>query len=533
MQFTRCMHPVTSQMCLYLDLEGLDIYGNMSVEDQKALNEFLYFRIGTYEALKPKMPEELFQDVVRPVNKLFRVLSDRSLKILAVMFLDIHSLVLNKLSNVEVDILDHLNVVTDYISEYLVKVDASIDLYSHIRRIVSDDVVIPDFTNLGNRPQDHPDKTFSTDEVRLASEITVICKLMMPILGVIIETCKKKIDTHMKELYVVSSLRGYLNLHYIDIMMKLKAYVTNTIQQHYSENISLTFSGMSSGVVNEITFASLLVRRFVGVNLYQRDCNLMTYIVSFVRSSTANIGGRGAVESITKPNDISVNDEGNTSMLEAESMRSIATADLPALIEIAAEQTISQFIHLYELDVVAYEEALKYHKFNILNINPVSVYLLTLIFGRTLGGAYNVNLLTYEYASKLVIVLQLLLAKLGAGDLVPLLTAERSVVVKEVMTPVDNMIHANWKDSSEYIKLNKRFPYVVDNITWDTGLKTIVTYITKHDHIVKTAPVILESIGIADSYNGTVFQYNDGIIKSICRLIIMFTTVYVSSVLEE
>lgn len=535
MKFTRCLHPVIGKICLYLDLEGLDIFGDIPDEERRVLEEFLYFRITTYEALKPKIPEDIFTAIVRPVNKLFADMDEASRKIMAVMLVDIHGVALEQLNNTTYSTAQGaIRAVSEYVANYLNNVDATINLHQRIVDVVNNDIIIPDFSNLGNRPQDSKDKTFTSDEVQLVSEIVVMCKLLMPIFGVMIESTKKKVDTHMKELYVMMTLSGYLNKYYATIMAKLKDYVTNIIQQNYSDNIAYTFKGMSSGIVDEMTFSSLLVRRFVGVNLYQKDCNLMTYIIAFVRSSTANIGGRGSIESITKPSEFGTGgDEGNTSMLEAESIRSIATADLPSLIEISAEHTVRQFIDLYELDTDLYDSIVKYYSFNMLSINPVAIYLITLIFGRSLGGAYNVNLLTYESACRLVIVLQLLLIKLEAYDLVPLVTSERSITVKDVMTPVDNMIHANWKDSIEYIKLNKRFPHVIDGITWDSGLKVIVTYLTKYVHIVKCAPGVLELIGTTPAYNDTVFQYDDGIIKSICRIIIMFTTIYVANNPEE
>lgn len=533
MKFNRCIHPVTSQICLHIDLEGLDIFGDVTPEEKRSASEFLYFRISTYEVLKPKIPVELFEEIIRPVNKVFSVLDEKSLKILAVMFIDLHMLVLERLNDYD-SVQTQISVVTDHISEYLLRVDEMINLHGAIKSVVDNDIIVPDFTNLGTRPQDSKEKTFSSVQVKNVSEVAVLCKVMMPILGVAIEACKKKVDTHVKELYVVSSLRGFINKYYEEIIMKLKDYVSDAIESNYSENIAYTFSGMSAGVVHEVTFAALLVRRFVGVNLYQENCNLMTYIITFVRSSTANIGGgRGAVECITKPSDMSVGDEGNTSMLEVESMRSVATADLPILIELAADQTIPMFMDLYGLSDKEYKKALKYYHVNHCGLNPISVYLLTLIFGKSLGGAYNVNLLTFENASKLLVVLQLLLIKLGAYDLVPLLTAKRSLTTKEVMTPVDNMIHANWKDTNEFAQLNRRFPYIIDGITWSTGLKSVVMYITSNTLLVNTAPNLLELMALDSSYNGMVFRYGDGIITSICRLILMFTSTYMGGIKSE
>jgi hypothetical protein len=533
MRFTRCVHPITGQICLYIDLEGLDIYGNATPEERRSAAEFLYFRISTYELLKPKVPNELFEDIIRPVNKVFSILDERALKILAVMYIDLHMLVLDRLSDQD-SVQNLISEVTDHISEYLIRIDEMINLHNAIKTVVDTDIVVPDFTNLGNRPQDSEEKTFSTQEVKIVSEIAVLCKLMAPILGVLIETCKKKVNTHIKELYVVSALKGFINKYYEKIIMKLKDYVSDAISSNYSDNLSYTFNGMSVGIVHEVTFAALLVRRFVGVNLYQENCNLMTYIITFVRSSTANIGGnKSTVECITKPSDMSVGDEGNTSMLEAESMRSIATADLPILIELAANQTIPVFMDLYGLSDEEYEKALKYYHINHCGMNPVSVYLLTLVFGKSLGGAYNVNLLTFENASRLLVVLQLLLIKLGVYDIVPLVTAKRSVTAKETMSPIDNMIIANWKDTNEFAQLNRRFPYMIDGIAWYTGLKSIVTYITGNILLVNTAPNLLEMMQIDSSYNGMVFRYDDGIITSICRLILMFTSTYVGNVQSE
>ena len=525
MKFERKNHPATGQLCLYIDTDGID-FSDVINAPISVIQEYFYFRISTFDVLKLKTDDTAFDYTFRPVTLLFDSLTPSERKVMAMMYFDIHQLILDKFKTEE-DIRRNIDSTIVSIRTYLSQVEAALSLVNKIKKIVRDTIPIPDFTGIGTRPQDSEAMTFTEDMVREVTSIAVICKLMTPIIGTFIEFCKKKLDTNVKELQVVSILKDVLETHFRAITVQLKEYIVQHIKQRYKDNLNSTFTGQTEIYVQESIFAAVLVRRFISINLYQRDCNLMTYIVSCVRSATHSIGGfnsKYSMQEIRTPMESHANDDGNTSMLEAESQKSLTTADIPVLIEVAANRSVHQYLDLYMLDVSHFEEAYRYYSANPFGFNKVAVYLVTLVFGSAVGGASNVNLLTHDNAVKLISILQLLFIQLGVPELADLVTAKRSLSAKETFTTTDTLIAANWRESNEYITMCKRFPYAINGITWNTELTDIVDYILKNYFIINTAPIIHSLKGTPISSNDCLFTYDDALITRIVRVIIMFTS---------
>lgn len=96
---------------------------------------------------------------------------------------------------------------------------------------------------------------------------------------------------------------------------------------------------------------TIITKRFVGVDLYRKDGNIVKYIASCCRSSAEpHISAANAVKIISDPVDLEKKDEGNTSRIEAESRQTETTADVPILIRVAANRLWQTVIEKEELD---------------------------------------------------------------------------------------------------------------------------------------------------------------------------------------
>ena len=60
-----------------------------------------------------------------------------------------------------------------------------------------------------------------------------------------------------------------------------------------------------------------------------------------------------------------------------------------------------------------------------------------------------------------------------------------------MQTAVDNMLRATYNSTYEYRNVDQRFPWSIVELRWDNQLREIVEYLTMHNHIQNTSPVVL------------------------------------------
>lgn len=536
MRFVRKLHPSNGQFSVYLDMEGLSLpipklEGSTSTieEDNNNLDTFCYFKISTFDVLRPKKEEDdFFDDVFRPIHAFFDICTHEERVALATMYLNMHYDILDKLRVTE-DVQQNISEVTTGLSKYLAEVDSRIDIVGKLRRIVDETIPVPMFNNIGDRPQDSEEMTFHRESVLELATVVLLSKLMTPIFGVFIERCKKKMDTALKELHTVGILKDIFENRFRCIVLKLKNFLFNLIKPHVKDEIKYVYHGYTLYLVVEQIFAAIVVRRFVNVNLHQPNCNIMTYITACARSAINSAGStasshKSSVGEIKKPEELH-GDDGNTSILEVESRRSVRTADQLGLVDLATNCVIRTFLFEYEIPKDKYEEAVAYYMENPSPLNIIGVYLLCTYFGKALGGAGSVASMSVISSTKLIALLQIALIKLGYPELVHILTVKKALFDKVIPTQVDNMIRATWNNTYEYRNVAQRFPYSIVDLRWDTKLEEIVDYITTYNHFQNTAPVICEMMGETDEKNETIYMYNDTIVKQLCGFLSTITVV--------
>ena len=555
MKFERKIHPQSGYTAVFLNLEGLDISHELNLVPQDfsvtetceedglsntlpvttaehldIIEQCCYFRISTYDILKQRSgASDCFEDVFRPVHLFFDTCTDAEKKLIGAMYVRMHYLILDKIRTAQ-DLTDMLTTVTNDLGLQLMVLDQQIDICGRIQAIVEQHVPIPSFDNAGGRPQDTAEMTFVKEDVVELVAIVVLCKMMTPIFGVYIERCKKKMDNSLKELHCVCIMHQILMNRYKRVILKLTNFLNGLIKPMIQDTIAYVFNGYTLPVLCQHIYAAILTRRFVNVNLFQEDCNLMTYITVCARSavrtagSTASNHKKNSVKEIKKPKEL-YDDDGNTSVLEIESRQSCRTADQIAIVELAVEETIRHWLLENDVPYAVFEEAVEYYTdASPVSVTPINTYLIASLFGRRLCGAASVEIMSITANIKMIVLLQLALMQYGYPELVHLCSVSKMLMGKAILTRTDNLIKATWDNTFEYRNLTLRFPWSIIDISWDTKLKDIVDYLITNRFVQNTAPVLCERMGQTDDGNGTPFEYQDNVIKQICAVLEMITT---------
>jgi hypothetical protein len=540
MKFERITDPVSGQNAIRLDLEGLDLaqdleklFHNSAVSIGAIIEKLSVIVVTTYDILKTKAAGmDSFDDVFKPVHTFFEQLTPVEQKKLAIFYLSAHYEILDKLKNRE-DIIANIELLTGILSDMIYQVDMELGISEKLRAIVEKDIPIPSFTNIGDRPQDSVEMTFLRDEVIDLASIVLLCKMLTPIFGAYIERCKKKMDTSLKEMHCVGILQKVFRAKHEKIILKLENFITKLIAPYIKDEMTYIFNGYTLPHVAYQICAAILTRRFVNVNLYQPNCNLMTYITACARSAITSAGStasnsRSSVEAIKDPKELH-GDDGNTSLLEVESRRSFKTADYLGIIELAVENTILNWINEYDVSWETFKEACDWYEFNPITITPINTYAVALLFHRTIGGAKSVEALNVKTITNMIVLSQFCLFHLGFPNLVPLVSISKTIYGKVMPSQVDNLLRVTWNNTFEYRNINERFPFPIVDLKWDNKLKEVVDYLILHNHIQNLAPTMCALTGIDESLNGHPYQYKDTVMKDMCSLIDLLTANYAAA----
>ena len=258
--------------------------------------------------------------------------------------------------------------------------------------------------------------------------------------------------------------------------------------------------------MTSIALDTIIIKRFVNVDLYRPDGNVIKYIASCCRSGAdsqqQNASMSAAVRIITDPVELD-KDEGNASRMESESKQSIRTADVPVMIRIAAKDTIRKIIIAENIDPELVDSVFAYYRKNMVVMNPISEFLLCTYYGQDIGGGSGIMMLNAELVSQLAALLQIICAKKGVTNLAHALTFN-STYNDKVPSFENTSFITSWKSSSAYTECRKVLPAGFGELDWDVKLKSIVDFLCKKNCIYNTSPVVWDIIN-TPSLNGKIY----------------------------
>lgn len=517
MRFLKRMDSI-GKAYVYLDLEGLKIPG--IVFDPEPL---LSFRIETYAVLKANASEFNWEVVFSTTHQFLKTLNEEEKQKFASMIILMHYEIMQKM-NTEQDLDGKvMTQLETTLSQLLSQFDQDINLMNRLIEFTDASIPIQSFAGVGERAQDTVEMTFFRDDVVRLTAVVLLCKLMTPIFGIFIESCKKRMDNAYKEIHCVAILKDILANRCRPLTEKLSFFITKIIKPMLNRvKLTHVYNGYTFSVITQQIYAAMLTRRFIAVDLFKPNGNLITYVTSCARAAAqtqfSSTGFKTAVAEIIPPREQASEEDGNVSNLEAESRSSSKTADFNVIIEAAVRQLKDRFVAENDLDREAIEAAEWYYSMNHITLTPCNSYLLGILFDSYLCGAKSVEMLDGKSLNSLIPIMQAYFIQQGYVDLVHAVSVTPTGQLKAFLTGNDTQLKTTWNNSFEYRNCDLKFPYSVNDIRWDTGLKKIVDNLTSEIMLYNTAPSLLEKLQ-EESKNGEQFVTPDGLSRSICAFI--------------
>jgi len=501
----------------FIDMQGLDI--NTTTETFP--EDLLVFNIKTYNKLDYK-ENMVHWKVFNIVNEFLDTLSQDDLIELGRLYGRIGYILKHEFKDIAM-IADITNRINSMVWETFSKTQLS----SKLEQFVSDsNIPFPDLKDIGNRPQDNPETTFYYHEYVKLTTIVIICKMFFPIFGEIISITKKALDNTLKETHCITILKDVLANDFGPLTYKLQQYIYNAIARTSNgspkHTLTAAFNGYTVDRFTLYIYASTLVKKFVNVDLFKPDGNIMTYVMSCVRgtieSITSNMSKSNSVMERENPQEFSSSGEGNMSRMETESYSTKSTVDIPVITKIGTELMINRFITELNIDKKVFNAAIAYHKSHPIPVTCINKYVLATMFGHRIGGAYGINLLNANIYTKLVILTQLYAISINNLDIVHTLSIAPTDSIKTKYSIVDSRIKMDKGAGFAYRNCKAMFPYAIGNITWDSKAKEILDYIITKIHVYNTAPVIWEMLN-QEEKNSEIFTYQENVVTCIIEFI--------------
>lgn len=535
--------------CIYLDMEGVELgirdvpkigHYSLNEEEFQKLSEtsepFKMFRVDTYNVLKPTNSSFNWNCVFGPVNHFLKSLNADECRIIAETLISVHHDIISEMQY-GTNLSSNLIEITRNLAQQLDGMEREINLCARLEAYVSDpqNMDIPLFENAGKRAQDKEDMTFHRPEVVLLTAITMLNKLLCPVLGVFIEHCKKQLDNSLKELHCVNMIMPILYRNYPELVPKLKWYIRCIIKPNVKNTVEYVANGFTLELESQKSFANILVRKLVSVNLFKEGGNLMTYITASIKESTRTPTfmsvTRNAIKEMENPTESSsspTSEEGNTSALEYGSRCSDHTVDFPVLTGLAARSLIQNTINEEEINPDLFEECLAYYRMNLITITPINLYLLATTYGYSLGGAKSIWALNMKEIVELITIFQFQCLKRGYHALIPAVSLGEVThlglpAIKVIQTQYDSQLKTAWNASFEYRNCKAKFSTMIGTLEWDTVIKEMVEFLISSNKSVNLPFYFLEQLKI-EHLNQKEYRYPEFIIKSICGYTLDVTT---------
>lgn len=517
-----------------LNIDDLDI------PNKENLEHLLLFNIGkTYVKLtnigKVVKPDEHRDGPLRDdnwdvtfanVNQFFNSLTKEQQTVLAQGFIMIHHTI-QDFFNSNFNILN-ISQTMRKVAEQLDEVDLAIDLMGSLRKYVDNNMVVGLYEGAGKRAQDSDKLTFQPEQVKDLMGITLLCKMLCPIYGVIISNVEKFVDTKLKETHCVAILTKMYQRRCPELIEKLMHYIGHTVKQHSEESASGLMHGYDDNSLSYHMYGILMVRQFVNVDLRVRNGNLMTYIIVSVKRAINTI--RSAVKRnptySRKPITSKHEEDGNTAQLEIDSMTSKKTLDVGPIINAAVDPAIREYMATYQIDNESYQESLRFYQSHPITPNPINKDVNAMFFSRKLGGGNGLLMLRGPEYTKITALMQLIIFSLDINfhELGHMMTANiADTAVDTTINPSTFKVRVG--SSQSYRAVKQMFdcnPYGIRGKDWDAHVTKVTENITTNKYIYNTSTFLWNWLQEDDdevvNLNGKIFAPSDITITAMCSL---------------
>ena len=418
-------------------------------------------------------------------------------------------------------------------------------------------IPIPPLDYAGTNASRHTeDMTFREEEYYVLLAISVVCKILCPVWGDLIQRTVGIIDNEMKETHYINIIEPFLTLGKFKVVRdKLYNYVSNTIDTakrgtYSTASFAATMGGVSSDKFDHIVFSTLIVKKYVIVDLYApvgedgRNGNITIWTWTCAKNSFTSLqqtlNRRCKIMprlDIFDKNEHGGGDEENKiSHLEHSSRITEVTADIPILIKFGVKMAISRLKKKYAISEIEYCQALDYYTRNRIQVTTLNKIMVGIFFGNDVGGAQGLKYLDLSTYTELVIITQIYIAtQYEYHDVVQLLTANTPVEenVVPALYSVNTRITQTARQTREHRDCESSFPFTIGKVNIPTVLKRIQDYIVKYHHYTNMAPMVSAILDKEPVKQGTLILYDDLIMQQCCDVILQIINPAARRVIRE
>lgn len=426
------------------------------------------------------------------------------------------------------------------------------------------DVPFRSFEGKVLRGHDTKEKTFFEQDYVEVTAISVMCKILSPILGESISLLKPPItDKENKEFFTFKIFEPVLTAphsEFLRVYDKLKFYLSSTIEStmsgrnnnpnnaHSSMSFTMGDNGYCDKRFIEMICAIVMTKKLVTFDIFKTETvgktpNIMTYIyvVTFETADSKLSTVQSGTNRMPRfdPTD-GAGQEDNTTQLENTARVSKVSFDIPILATVAVEFETPKIIQEYGIDPAAFDKACRYYTKNMIVPSPFNRAIIASLLGRRLGGSAMLLYLRMDAYIKFLVATQFILIQRGFPDLAILLsstTPQRPRV--EPMTSSAARITANYNKTAEYLDCAKLFPGFSEKLTegrsetgrritesefisFETHIARLVRWLVDYDHFINIPPFMWKMLGYDKDdrpMQGDTIALDEGVMKRVCKFL--------------
>lgn len=520
-------HNGNRDVCLNID--------NLDFPDKEKYSQLLLFVSTAYTVHrnKPKVvtnnnnrttvtPQELWDTVFYSVNQFFITLSvDDQKKIAMTLMMMHHALV----EFIRADQPERLILFTHDLGSHLVQLNTEIQLCRKLELFVENNIPIGDFSDAGTRAQDTEELTFYRPEVVKLTAIVLLCKMMTPIFGVLMDYLKRQVDTNVKSVHCVSILSELFKQQYNPLITKLKNYIRHALRGCTQETQTMIFGGNTENSLCDRVYGGLFVRNFVNVNLFQPNGNLMKFVIVSIKKAAITQQNNALRSPVYAriPLDNNDGDGGNTAQSEVDSITSSKPADVVGIIQATLPKVLLKHLTdpTYEISMDEYDACLKFYQRSLIRPQCFNKFLTPIFYGKDIGGGKGVLMLHAMEYTQMVALLQMILFSMGYAEVGHLITALPGLDVKLTQTEDEDFIRVNYRSSSHYKNckgMYEQSPLGAGGKDWDKQIASVVDELLKINYYYNTAPFLWAATD-QPNCNGQAIRVSPQAINSLCSFI--------------
>lgn len=535
-------------------------YPDTTIEEiEETLNIYLTTKIVSYPDLC-KQTINVWKMKLDAIEHVFSGLSNEGMIKFVVLFIEWHSLIKQELDKLDED-LEQSQALFNLcvkISNDILQLDDELKLFERIKRY-GDTLKLTVNADIGTREQDSEALTFKEEHLRDVYYIAIISKIFLPLFNIMINESKKSatpqkrmwegknkffmiknkiIDTKIKEIYCLAFVEPLIKKHIGSTYKKLEHYVSyfieKTRRKPKDNECSDVFMNNSTEELTKNTLANLVCKKYVSVNLYDENDNIMgktsntikQRVKSFEKGQHSKVYFIRAVGS-----NIEDDNSDSKSQLEVDSIFCDNLLDTEPIVKKMWKDAIKKYLMKYDIDYNFFLDVVQWNKDNQLMIEYHMPLFLSTIFSEDFGGCEAINILNYNEIVSLISLVQLVALKKNCYDLVHRLSGHVEFN-DNVIVAISRTIEAQIMiDTSEEVSriiyhdlLNSRTRLVIGDKNktlsreFRAKLKALSIYFAESKVNYKTHPKLCELMNI-DMESMSNFQPSRHLLAQYCMFL--------------